>query len=1082
MTAAVRDLHACYPREFVTDVRTPCPEVWENNPSVTPLSERDREVEVIDCHYPLINRSNQVPYHAIHGFMEFLSQRLSLSIRPTAFKGDIHLASEEKEWFSQVHELTGEDTPFWIVVAGGKYDVTIKWWDVLRWQKVVDYFHGRIQFVQVGAKEHFHPRLKGVIDLRGQTDLRQLVRLVYHAQGVVCPVTLLMHLAAAVEVKGGLPKNRPCVVVAGGREPVHWEAYPHHQFIHTAGALLCCDSGGCWKSRTLPLGDGDERDGPGNLCVNVVGELPRCMDMITPEEVIRRIESYFEGGAISYLTPKQADAASAAVSQAENPLPETLNVHTARAASERYIQRIPKYPGTYNGRGIVICCGGETLFVCAWVCVNMLRKLGCNLPIQLWHLGPKELDKKMRSVIAPLGVECVDALKVRRRHAARILKGWEVKPYAILHSPFREVLLLDADNVPVVNPHFLFDTPEFRRTGALFWPDFGRLKRDRAIWEICGVPYRDEPEFESGQVIADKRRCWRALCLTMWYNEHSDFYYQHIHGDKETFHMAFRKLNQPYAMPDKPVHALERTMCQHDFEGHRIFQHRNGDKWTLGYTNRVIWGFLFEKECRQYVDDLRRVWTGTEAVPRYDPQKKTKELQRVAEELTGQFYEYRRVGYDRRKLQFLADGRIGLGGAGCERYWDVLVDKGKLALVISSDRTVTAKLRLQSDGRWRGRWIRHERMPVIVFPIDNEPAQPPAVRHVASEKPPKPKGNHTVLLRAPLNGYTGYGLLACQIVTELQRMGYDVKVRATVINETFGPIPLNVRHSIVSEEQQDGWELLLHTPGHPCTGGKRTVYLTMWESTRLPEASVRFLNQAVCVIVPSYWNASCFTACGVEKPVRVAPLGINTEIFRSVPMDTQGPTVFGTAGRLESGGVRKGIAQVVRLFQQAFPSEQDVRLRVKVFPDCGIGEVNDSRIEVTRAYLSEEELAQWFGGLTCFVSAAKAEGWGLMQHQALAVGRPIISIRYGGVAEFFTEEMGYAVDFKLVPGYDFYSGCGAWAEPDESHIIRLMHEVYSNRQKAQQLGLRASAFVSKYSCQESSRRLVAVLQEFGMID
>jgi hypothetical protein len=63
-----------------------------------------------------------------------------------------------------------------------------------------------------------------------------------------------MHLAAAVEVPPGMPKNRPCVVVAGGREPPHWEAYPHHQFLHRAGSLLCCDDGGCWKSRVRPLG------------------------------------------------------------------------------------------------------------------------------------------------------------------------------------------------------------------------------------------------------------------------------------------------------------------------------------------------------------------------------------------------------------------------------------------------------------------------------------------------------------------------------------------------------------------------------------------------------------------------------------------------------------------------------------------------------------------------------------------------------------------------------------------------------------------------------------------------------------
>lgn len=143
------------------------------------------------------------------------------------------------------------------------------------------------------------------MDLRGKTDIRQLIRLVYHAQGVLGPVSFPMHLAAAIETKERMPKNRPCVVIAGGREPPNWEAYPHHQFIHTVGSLRCCDNGGCWKSRTVPLGDGDLKDDPENLCVDVVGQLPRCMDMVTADEAIRRIESYFVGGAVDYLTTEE---------------------------------------------------------------------------------------------------------------------------------------------------------------------------------------------------------------------------------------------------------------------------------------------------------------------------------------------------------------------------------------------------------------------------------------------------------------------------------------------------------------------------------------------------------------------------------------------------------------------------------------------------------------------------------------------------------------------------------------------------------------------------------------------------------
>jgi len=313
LTAAVRDLHRAYPGTFLTDVRTPCPHVWENNPYLTPLGESERRVEIVDCHYPLIHRSNQAPFHFLQGYSEFLNDKLKLNIKPTEFKGDIHISELERSWYSQVEEITGEATPFWIISAGGKYDFTVKWWDVNRYQQVVDRFRGKILFVQVGETGHYHPPLSGVLDLRGQTDLRQLIRLVYHSQGVLSGVTLLMHLSAAVAVKDGMPKNRPCVVVAGGREPPHWEAYPHHQFIHTVGALRCCDSGGCWKSRTEPLGDGGEQDRPENLCVDVIRGLPRCMDMITGEEVARRIETYFAGGVIPYLTPAQVRSADAAV-------------------------------------------------------------------------------------------------------------------------------------------------------------------------------------------------------------------------------------------------------------------------------------------------------------------------------------------------------------------------------------------------------------------------------------------------------------------------------------------------------------------------------------------------------------------------------------------------------------------------------------------------------------------------------------------------------------------------------------------------------------------------------------------------
>ena len=302
LTAAVRELHTGCPGQFQTDVRTSADALWENNPHVTPLGEGTDGVETLDMHYPLIHQCNGRPYHFIHGYAQFLEQQLGVRIPLTEFRGEVHLTDQEKEEL----RVGGGDIPerFWILVGGGKYDFTAKWWNPASYQQVVDHFHGRICFVQCGEAGHWHPPLEGVVNLVGKTSLREFVQLMYHADGVLCPVTLAMHLAAAVETKPGRPKHRACVVVAGGREPTHWEAYPHHQFLSTNGMLSCCADGGCWRSRCQTVGDGDQKDRR-NVCVmpeQVTPELkiPRCMQMITPQDVIRRIELYHEGDAYRY--------------------------------------------------------------------------------------------------------------------------------------------------------------------------------------------------------------------------------------------------------------------------------------------------------------------------------------------------------------------------------------------------------------------------------------------------------------------------------------------------------------------------------------------------------------------------------------------------------------------------------------------------------------------------------------------------------------------------------------------------------------------------------------------------------------
>jgi len=302
LTAAIRDLHTCYPGWFITAIDTSCPALFENNPYVTKLDPTAEDVMWVATEYELIHRSNNSPYHFVHGFINDFNEKFGLNIHPTEFRGDIYISNVEKSWYSQIHEITGKDLPYWIINAGSKSDFTCKQWERARYQEVVSELKG-ITFVQVGAKDegHRHQPLDGdnVIDLIGQTDMRQFVRLMYHAAGVITPVSFAMHLSAAVEMKPQFHRRRrPCIVLAGGREPTQWEAYMEHAYLHTCGMLPCCDSGGCWCSRVEPLGDGDSKD-QDNLChvpvVSQSGEkVPKCMDMITAADVVDKVQQYLE--------------------------------------------------------------------------------------------------------------------------------------------------------------------------------------------------------------------------------------------------------------------------------------------------------------------------------------------------------------------------------------------------------------------------------------------------------------------------------------------------------------------------------------------------------------------------------------------------------------------------------------------------------------------------------------------------------------------------------------------------------------------------------------------------------------------
>lgn len=280
LTAAVRDLKAAFP-DIRVNVETTAQDLWANNPlldpGVTP-SNADRQIEL---EYPLVHHSSALPYHFVHAFRKELQIQLGLRIPQGAFRGDVYLSDAEKEIPAAVRDLGR----YWLIDAGYKQDFPLKHWGTDHFRALVSLLPG-IPLVQIGQRSpgHVHPVLPGVTDLTGRTSIRDLIRLMYHAAGVITPVSFPMHLAAAVPTPDG--RLRPAVVLAGGREAAHWEAYPGHVHLSTVGALDCCRRGGCWRSTP---------DGR-NACAHPISlgsdRIGQCMTLIPPEHVAHWVRVY----------------------------------------------------------------------------------------------------------------------------------------------------------------------------------------------------------------------------------------------------------------------------------------------------------------------------------------------------------------------------------------------------------------------------------------------------------------------------------------------------------------------------------------------------------------------------------------------------------------------------------------------------------------------------------------------------------------------------------------------------------------------------------------------------------------------
>lgn len=300
-TALIRDLALAYPGMRFGAAMTGSEDILAGNPYLTDLHGNDPGVIHVKLDYRdgMAAVSSGIPVYYLAAYHCNFTKQTGLTVPFTNPKPELYLTDEEVN-------TRPIDQPYWLVLAGGKKDMTTKIYPQNRFQQIVN-GTPEIRWVQIGARGddrflHIQHDLQNVTDLVGKTSLRQLFQLVYHSDGVLCGPTQTMLIAAAFD--------KPCVVLAGGREPYEWLAFEKgnpslrglehhikvpHRYLHTIGKLDCCAKTGCWACQVIPPHN-DSAFPPGYICKRPVLEqevpITECFSLIHPTMVIEAIRSY----------------------------------------------------------------------------------------------------------------------------------------------------------------------------------------------------------------------------------------------------------------------------------------------------------------------------------------------------------------------------------------------------------------------------------------------------------------------------------------------------------------------------------------------------------------------------------------------------------------------------------------------------------------------------------------------------------------------------------------------------------------------------------------------------------------------
>lgn len=343
-------------------------------------------------------------------------------------------------------------------------------------------------------------------------------------------------------------------------------------------------------------------------------------------------------------------------------------------------------------------------------------------------------------------------------------------------------------------------------------------------------------------------------------------------------------------------------------------------------------------------------------------------------------------------------------------------------------------------------------------------------------------------LFCPING-TGYGITSLNITKALSEKDLDISL-----------FPIGNSIDVNNEQEHNLIKQLLANNARfsysaPCLkiwhqydlatriGNGHYYTFPFFEVDKLNEREIHNLNYADFIFVASEWGKKVLQNNNITKPIYVAPLGVNMDIF-NVPNNKirfeKDKYIFFHIGKWEH---RKSQDILLQAFDRAFDINDNVELYLLPFNPFLNEQENQywfnlveqcrlkDKIKIFGRLQTQYQVAQFIDACDCGVFVSRAEGWNNEIIETMAMNKPVIATNYSAHTEYCNNKNAYLIDInETEPANDgkWFNGLGNWAKIGNSQIEQIVHYmkyVYTNRIDTNEHGVLTA---QKYSWQNTA--------------